>query len=167
MNMMKEIRRLKAAHQEQAQEIDQPTWLIDSTAYKMLRVRGSLLRMDLPLVFAPRRRRTFLKRTAPFANGEKKTAKQAGNKKEDALNEDVRKKPRGAPEGHPPWTQEVPEHVDQVVQVDAPEACSCCGEQTDLTRQERTCFVQEDIVLCPRTVVTEYRHGTAGCPGCQ
>jgi transposase len=137
MDMVAEIRRLEAANRDQAAEIDR-------------------LRAEVKTL-----------RTAPFAKGKKKTAKQGRSRQKAPRDGDVRKKIRGAPKGHPPWTREVPEDVDQVVEVDAPETCPCCGEQTDLSRQDRIHFVQEDIVLCPRTVVTEYRHGTAWCAGCQ
>lgn len=137
VDMVAEIRRLEAANHEQAAEIDR-------------------LRAEVKTL-----------RTAPFAKGKKKTDKPAGNRQSAAENGDIRNKPRGAPEGHPPWTREIPEHVDQVVEVDAPETCPHCDGLTDLTRQDQTRFLQEDIVLCPRTVVTEYRHGTAWCPCCQ
>jgi len=138
MDMVAEIRRLEAVNQEQAAEIDR-------------------LRAEVKTL-----------RTAPFAKRKHKEGKQ-GTKKERSTSKegDIRKKPRGAPVGHPPWTRDVPETIDRIVEVDAPETCPCCGEPTDLTRQDQLRFVQEDIVLCPKAVATEYRHVTAWCPGCQ
>lgn len=139
MDMVEEIRNLEAANKKQAAEID-------------------CLRAEVKTL-----------RTASFTKGKRKnTAKQ--NEKEgrgSSKNGSKLKKLRGAPKGHPPWTRDVPENIDRIVEVDAPEICPCCGEPTDLTREEQTSFVQEDIVLCPRSVVTEYRHATAWCPACQ
>ena len=138
MDMVEEIRRLEELNQDQATEIDR-------------------LRAEVKTL-----------RTAPFAKGNTKGANPGGKKaRGSSQNPNPGKKPRGAPEGHPPWTRAVPERIDQVIEVDAPDTCPCCGKKTDLTRQGQIHFVQEDIVLCPRTMVTEYRHGTAWCPHCQ
>jgi transposase len=138
MDMVAEIRRLEAINQEQAAEIDR-------------------LRAEVKTL-----------RTAPFVKGKKKKLTQRNTEEKGALKMgDTRRKPRGAPVGHPPWTRDVPENVDRIIEVDAPEACPCCGEPTDLAGQDQRCFIQEDIVLCPKSVITEYRHGTAWCPGCQ
>jgi len=138
IDMVSEISRLEALNREQATEIDR-------------------LRAEVKTL-----------RTAPFAKGKAKAAKQrAGESNVTTQNGGIGKKPRGAPKGHPPWTRDVPENVDRIVEVDAPETCPCCGKPTDLARQDHLCFVQEDIVLCPQTVTTEYRHGTAWCAGCQ
>lgn len=76
-------------------------------------------------------------------------------------------RPRGAPAGHPPWTRETPGHVDQTVEIEAPAVCPHCAGETDPSIQGESRFVQEDIVLCPRTVVTEFIHKTAWCPACR
>ena len=77
------------------------------------------------------------------------------------------KKKRGAPKGHPPWNRKVPDRIDRTVEIDAPCACPHCQERTDSSRTDTTSFVQEDIVLRPQTVVTEYIHTTAWCPNCR
>lgn len=74
---------------------------------------------------------------------------------------------RGPPVGHPPWNRPPPDHLDQTVHVPAPERCPHCG-YSDLrhSREKHTCR-QEDIVLQPKTFVTEFVHDTAFCPKCR
>lgn len=74
---------------------------------------------------------------------------------------------RGPPFGHPFWRRRPPDHVDRIVRVAAPTECPHCGcadlqpcAQTHTTRQE-------DIVLQPRTSVTDFVHATALCPRCR
>lgn len=74
---------------------------------------------------------------------------------------------RGAPKGHPPWNREFPDRIDRSIQVDAPCTCPHCQGQTDESRTGTTSFLQEDIVLRPQTVVSEYIHTTAWCPNCR
>jgi transposase len=76
-------------------------------------------------------------------------------------------KKRGAPTGHPPWTREVPQAIDRTIHIDAPCTCPHCNQTTDLSRSGTTSYLQEDIVLRPKTVVTSYIHQTAYCPGCR
>ncbi len=74
---------------------------------------------------------------------------------------------RGAPVGHPPWQRKKPSRVDRSVPVPAPNICPHC-QATDLSASDEIHVqVQEDIVLQPRTVVTEYVHQMAYCPGCR
>ena len=74
---------------------------------------------------------------------------------------------RGAPAGHPPWPRPKPDHVDRSVHVAAPSVCPHC-ERSDLAPVDKTHVqLQEDIVLQPRPVVTEYVHQLAYCPGCR
>lgn len=74
---------------------------------------------------------------------------------------------RGAPIGHPPWQRPTPDRTDRSVQVSCPTVCPHC-EQTELTPVDKTHVqIQEDIVLRPRTVVTEYVHQLAYCPSCR
>lgn len=74
---------------------------------------------------------------------------------------------RGAPVGHPPWQRPKPGHVDRSVSVPAPSVCPHCKEE-GLAEVEKTHVqLQEDIVLQPCTVVTEYVHQMAHCPGCR
>ena len=75
-------------------------------------------------------------------------------------------KKRGAPTGHPPWTRQVPQHIDRTVHIDAPCACPHCHAATDPSRGGTTTYLQEDIILRPQTVVTSHIHQTAYCPGC-
>ena len=74
---------------------------------------------------------------------------------------------RGAPVGHPPWRRPTPDRVDHSVSVPAPSVCPHCQE-TGLRPVDNTHVqFQEDIILQPRTVVTEYVHQLAYCPGCR
>jgi hypothetical protein len=76
-------------------------------------------------------------------------------------------KRRGAPKGHPPWVRKVPEHIDHHIHVEAPLICPHCESATDATHGGQSSYIQEDIVLVPKTVVTSYVHDTAFCPSCQ
>jgi len=77
------------------------------------------------------------------------------------------KKKRGAPTGHPGWSRRIPDHIDTVVTVAAPAVCPHCAS-TDLTSvQEMNDHLQEDIILQPRTQVTQFRHHQAFCPTCK
>lgn len=76
-------------------------------------------------------------------------------------------KKRGPPLGHPPWSRRKPDHIDQTVNVAAPDSCPHCsctslGPSVDI----HTCC-QEDIIIQPKTVVTEFVHQTAFCPNCR
>jgi transposase len=53
------------------------------------------------------------------------------------------------------------------VEVAAPCICPHCQEATDQSKVGRTSYLQEDIVLRPRTIVTNWVHETAWCPGCR
>ena len=77
------------------------------------------------------------------------------------------KKKRGAPKGHPPWSRKIPEAIDRTIEVDAPCTCPTCNTATDLSQTGTASFVQEDIILRPRTVATEYVHTSAWCPNCR
>jgi transposase len=76
-------------------------------------------------------------------------------------------KKRGAPKGHPPWPRKVPGHIDRTIEVDAPTHCPHCSEATDPAKSGTTSYLQEDIVLRPRTVVTSWVHETAWCSCCR
>lgn len=74
---------------------------------------------------------------------------------------------RGAPKGHRPWRRRKPDHVDRTVPVPAPTVCPHCDAE-GLTAVEKTHVQrQEDIVLQPRTLVSEYVHHLAYCPSCR
>jgi hypothetical protein len=78
-----------------------------------------------------------------------------------------KKKKRGAPKGHPGWYRRKADHVDKTVMVAAPEVCPHCA-CTDLTPvQQLKDHLQEDIILQPRTQVTNFSHHQAFCPKCR
>lgn len=86
---------------------------------------------------------------------------------EDPQQKTPQKKKRGPPFGHPPWNRRPPDHIDETVNVSAPDVCPHCG-CTDLGsfKEKQTCS-QEDIVLQPKTLVTKFVHDTAFCPKCR
>lgn len=74
---------------------------------------------------------------------------------------------RGAPAGHPPWRRREVTHIDQQVSVPAPAQCPHCGSG-DLGEHDQTYeHAQEDIVLVPRSRVTQYVHQQSWCPKCR
>lgn len=76
------------------------------------------------------------------------------------------KRKRGAPKGHPGWSRRKPDHIDKTIHVPAPEICPHC-DCTDLKRlEEFKEHLQEDIILQPRTLVTNFKHQQAWCPSC-
>lgn len=75
-------------------------------------------------------------------------------------------KKRGAPIGHPGWFRRKPDHVDRTVHVPAPERCPHCSCPDLIHLEKSEDHLQEDIVLQPRTSVTNFRHGQAFCPQC-
>ena len=99
-----------------------------------------------------------------------KARRKAADKPKPAAHSDAaaagKKKKRGAPKGHPPWNRKEPDRIDQTRHASAPCHCPHCQTPTDLTQTDQTSYVQEDIVLRPQTVVTEYRHASAWCPNC-
>lgn len=74
---------------------------------------------------------------------------------------------RGAPIGHPPWRRRKPDHIDRRVTVPAPVVCPHCETEGLAALEQTHTQLQEDIVLQPRTVVTEYVHQLAYCPCCR
>ena len=80
---------------------------------------------------------------------------------------EVPKKKRGAPMGHPAWNRKKPESIDRTIEVDAPCVCPTCQAQTDLSQTQTSSYIQEDIILCSKTVVTEFIHTSAWCPTCR
>ena len=74
---------------------------------------------------------------------------------------------RGAPSGHPAWTRRMPDKADRTVRVPPPPVCPHCSSEGLAPSGGTHVQVQEDIVLQPRTDVTEYVHQTAYCPGCR
>jgi transposase len=79
----------------------------------------------------------------------------------------VKARRRGAPVGHPPWRRKEPDHVDHIVNVAAPTICPHCEHGQLLPCDEVYKHVQEDIVLVPRTRVTQFVHQQCICPRCR
>jgi len=96
-----------------------------------------------------------------FKKNSKKSAPPVGNEPGG------KPRKRGAPSGHPPWTRPAADHVDRTVNVPAPCVCPHCASEGLTPSDNEHVQLQEDIVLQPRTVVTEYVHQTAWCPGCR
>jgi hypothetical protein len=76
------------------------------------------------------------------------------------------RKKRGPPMGHPPWRRPAPKQVDRTVTVPAPSVCPHCACSSLAPSEETVTQVQEDIVILPRPLVTEFKHDTAFCPNC-
>jgi hypothetical protein len=76
-------------------------------------------------------------------------------------------RPRGAPKGHPHWTRRPPDHVDQVLDVAAPETCPHCQCDHLQPSNEIHEHLQEDIVLQPKTRVVNFKHKQSYCPKCR
>jgi transposase len=75
-------------------------------------------------------------------------------------------KKRGAPKGHPPWVRPKPDHIDRTIHIPAPTVCPFCQKEGLKPVQEKKEHIQEDIVIQPKTVVTQYLHDQAFCPRC-
>lgn len=74
---------------------------------------------------------------------------------------------RGAPVGHPAWRRPEPERIDRQVVVPAPSRCPHC-DNTDLRPYpEAYAYVQQDIVMVPEPLTTQYVHGQAWCGKCR
>lgn len=85
----------------------------------------------------------------------------------DAPPAETGKKKRGPPFGHPPWNRPPPDHIDKTVHVPAPKTCPHCGCSGLGTSAELHTCCQEDIILQPKTFVTQFVHRTAFCPQCR
>ena len=101
-------------------------------------------------------------KTRAAAKKEKKASAKTPQDPESPL-----PKKRGAPKGHPPWNREIPENIDHRVVEEAPCCCPHCQTLTDLSQGESISSIQEDIVIQPKTVVTEYVQQSAWCPTCR
>ncbi|SPD75502.1 hypothetical protein PITCH_A640045 [uncultured Desulfobacterium sp.] len=76
------------------------------------------------------------------------------------------KKKRGAPMEHPGWVRPKPERIDRTIHVPAPTVCPFC-QKNNLKPIEGTYeHIQEDIVIQPATVATQYLHDQAFCSRC-
>jgi len=76
------------------------------------------------------------------------------------------KKKRGAPKGHPYWSRAAPTQTDKTVEVSAPDQCPHCDCKNLKAVKKIKEHLQEDIVLQPKTFVTNFRHQQAFCPKC-
>lgn len=74
---------------------------------------------------------------------------------------------RGAPKGHPGWFRKKPQKIDIHKNVPPPQKCPLCNSVDLSATNEKSTHVQEDIVLTPRTVVTEFIHEMAYCNCCK
>jgi transposase len=79
----------------------------------------------------------------------------------------TKKRRPGAPKGHPPWSRRKPDHIDSAVNVAAPQVCPHCATAGLAPSGQQHRQLQEDIVIEPRTKVTEYIHDLAYCPHCR
>ena len=77
-----------------------------------------------------------------------------------------KKRNRGAPKGHPGWFRKKPNRVDKIVDVPAPDTCPHCSKTNLKAIKEIKEHFQEDIILVPRTHVTNFRHQQAFCSKC-
>lgn len=101
-----------------------------------------------------------------FKSNKKRQQQSAENSTNDGSVPGKMKK-RGAPKGHPGWYRRKADHVDKTVMVPAPKLCPHCA-CTDLTPVEQLKdHLQEDIILQPRTQVTNFSHHQAFCPKCR
>lgn len=89
------------------------------------------------------------------------------NKKPPEAPPDKTPPKRGAPAGHPGWQRPAPERIDQSVTVQAPSVCPHCRHEGLEPTGHLHTQIQEDIVLQPRTIVTEFVHQTSYCPTCR
>lgn len=98
-------------------------------------------------------------------------ANKKGNRQASAKNADQRaakkNKKRGAPKGHPGWFRRTPDHVDKTVIVAPPQQCPHCACEDLSPVAGLKDHLQEDIILKPRTHVTNFRHHQAFCPKCR
>jgi len=124
-----------------------------------LRSENRVLREQLAEAQARLKQKHQLK----FKPGKKKKKKNSNHKATDKL----KPRKRGAPAGHPPWQREKPTRIDRSVHVPAPEICPHCAHKNLSPFDQNHIQLQEDIVLQPRTVVTEYVHDQSYCPNCR
>jgi hypothetical protein len=90
----------------------------------------------------------------------------SGKKREEGSSLSQEKKKRGAPVGHPGWVRPKPERIDRTIHVLAPTVCPFCQKEDLKPVQETHEHIQEDIVIKPLTVITQYLHDQAFCTRC-
>jgi len=89
------------------------------------------------------------------------------NKKTPVRPPDAPPRKRGAPVGHPGWQRATPGRIDRSIRVAAPDVCPHCRHEGLEPTGSFHAQIQEDIVLQPRTLATEYLHEEAYCPTCR
>jgi transposase len=99
-----------------------------------------------------------------FKANRKKDKKDEPNKKPGVQKKNRK---RGAPKGHPGWFRRKPDHVDRTIEVSAPTECPHCNCSNLTPVKENREHLQEDIVLQPRTLVTNFKHEQAFCSQCR
>jgi transposase len=97
----------------------------------------------------------------------RKSAQKASENTDENEYHSEKKKKRGAPKGHPGWYRRKPDHVDKTVFVSAPKRCPHCSNPDLTPLEELKDHLQEDIVLQPKTNVTNFRHQQAFCSKCK
>jgi transposase len=99
-----------------------------------------------------------------------KSNRKPGQKTSDSTSENgyhsEEKKKRGAPKGHPGWYRRKTDHIDKTIIVPAPDKCPHCSCDSLAPIGETKDHLQEDIVLQPKTHVTNFKHHQAFCPKC-
>jgi len=101
-----------------------------------------------------------------FKPNKNKDEEKNGTNAGEISSGDREKKKRGAPKGHPPWTRPRPDHIDRTVYVPVPETCPHCQSNSLTLTGEIHEHLQEDIIIQPRTVVTQFLHEGAICSCC-
>jgi transposase len=110
--------------------------------------------------------KTLLERDATIAQLRLQHQKQFKANVKKPVPIKVKARRRGAPVGHPGWHRREPDHVDRFIPVSAPTVCPHCQNEKLLPCGEVHTHRQEDIVLVPRTCVTEFVHEQAHCSRC-
>ncbi|MCP4651569.1 MAG: IS66 family transposase [PVC group bacterium] len=101
-----------------------------------------------------------------FKANKKSTQKASDDTGEDNKEHSKTIKKRGAPKGHPGWYRRKPDHIDETILVPAPDKCPHCSCNKLTPIEETKDHLQEDIVLQPKTRVTNFKHQQAFCPKC-
>ena len=95
-----------------------------------------------------------------------KSNKKGSDKSGTDKPKNQKKKKRGAPQGHIGWFRRKPSHIDKVIEVNAPDECPHCSCSNLIPMEEIKGHLQEDIILQPKTHVTNFKHHQAFCPKC-
>jgi transposase len=97
-------------------------------------------------------RRAGKRQAAPFSKGDPKPdPKRSGRKSGESYGQKAHR--------------EIPDHVDEEIDVPLPDGCPCCGGELDLERVADQ--YQEDIVVPVRAHVRRFRVGVGRCRRCR